>query len=87
VFHLETHDANRMLIVQFDNTLISHVDLHKYLGMTLYRTLSYKPYLKNWNEGELLCQLSSKVVRHQLGCRSAYVTNSLYSASLICGLG
>jgi hypothetical protein len=35
VFHLGTHDANRKLTVQFDNTLITHVDQPKYLGMTL----------------------------------------------------
>jgi hypothetical protein len=31
VFQLGTHDANRKLIVQFDNTLITHVD-HPILG-------------------------------------------------------
>jgi hypothetical protein len=43
---LGTHDANRKLTVQFDNTLITHVDHPKYLGMTLDRTLSYKPQLE-----------------------------------------
>jgi hypothetical protein len=46
VFHLGTHDANRKLNVQFDNTLITYVDHSKYLGMTLDRTLSYKPHLE-----------------------------------------
>jgi hypothetical protein len=46
VFHLGTQDANRKLTVQFDNTLITHVDHPKYLGMTLDRTLSYKPHLE-----------------------------------------
>jgi hypothetical protein len=46
VFHLGTHDANRKLTVQFDNTLITHVYHPKYLGMTVDRTLSYKPHLE-----------------------------------------
>jgi hypothetical protein len=45
-FHLGTHDANRKLTVQFDNTLITHVDHPKYIGMTLDRTLSFKPHLR-----------------------------------------
>jgi hypothetical protein len=43
VFDFGTNDANRKLTVQFDNTIITHVDHPKYLGMTLDRTLSYKP--------------------------------------------
>jgi hypothetical protein len=40
VFLLEAHDANRKLSVQFDNTLITHVDDHsKYIGMTPDRKL------------------------------------------------
>jgi hypothetical protein len=46
VFHLGTHDANRKLTVQFDNTLITHVDHPKYLEMTLDRTLFDKPLLE-----------------------------------------
>jgi hypothetical protein len=63
---LGTHYANRKLTVQFDNILFTHVDHLKYLGMTLDldRTLSYKTHLENWNEGELSCQLSLKIVRH-----------------------
>jgi hypothetical protein len=37
---------NRKLTVQFDNTLITHVDYPKYLGMTLDRRISYKPHLE-----------------------------------------
>jgi hypothetical protein len=33
VFHSGTRNANRKLTVQFDNTLITHVDHPKYLGM------------------------------------------------------
>jgi hypothetical protein len=46
MFHLGTHDANRKLTVQFDNTLITHVDNPKYLGMTLDWTFSYKLHLE-----------------------------------------
>jgi hypothetical protein len=42
VFHLGTHNANRKLTVQFDNTLITHVDYLKYFGMTLDRTFSLR---------------------------------------------
>jgi hypothetical protein len=38
VFHLGTHDANSKLTVQFDNTLITHVDHSKYLGMPLEKS-------------------------------------------------
>jgi hypothetical protein len=47
VFHLRIYDANKNLTIQFDNTLITHVDHPKYLGMTLDRPLSYKPHLEN----------------------------------------
>jgi hypothetical protein len=47
VFHLGTYDANKNLTTPFDNTLITHDDHPKYLGMTLDRTLSYKTHLEN----------------------------------------
>jgi Reverse transcriptase (RNA-dependent DNA polymerase) len=46
VFHLGTHDANRRLKIQFDNTDIQHVDHPKYLGVTLDRTLTFKTHLE-----------------------------------------
>jgi Reverse transcriptase (RNA-dependent DNA polymerase) len=46
VFHLGTHDANKKLTVKFDKTIITHVDCPKYLGVTLDRTLTYKPHLE-----------------------------------------
>jgi hypothetical protein len=39
------NDVNRKPTVQFDNTIITHVDHLKYLGMALDRTFSYKPHL------------------------------------------
>jgi hypothetical protein len=41
-----THDANKKLTVKFNNTVITHVDHSKYLGLTLDRTLIYKPHLE-----------------------------------------
>jgi hypothetical protein len=41
-----THDANKKLTVKFDNTIITQVDCPKYLGVTLDRTLTYKPHLE-----------------------------------------
>jgi hypothetical protein len=46
MFHLGTHDAKRKLIVRFANTLITHFDHPKYIGMTLDRTLLYKAHLE-----------------------------------------
>jgi hypothetical protein len=40
VFHLSTHDANRVLDVQFANTQVQHVDHPKYLGFTLARSIT-----------------------------------------------
>jgi hypothetical protein len=45
-FHLGTHDTNKKLKVKFDNTIITHVDCPKYFGVTLDRTLTYKPHLE-----------------------------------------
>jgi hypothetical protein len=46
VFHLGTNDANRKWTVQFDHTLITHVDHPKYLGITMDWTFSHKPHLE-----------------------------------------
>jgi hypothetical protein len=42
VFHLSTHDVNRVLDVQFANTQVQHVDQPKY---TLDWTLTYNTHL------------------------------------------
>jgi hypothetical protein len=74
------------LIVQFDNTLINHVDHPKYLGITLDRLFSYKPHMeKTGNDGELSCQLSSKIVRHLMRFRSTYVSCKMATISWIVG--
>jgi Reverse transcriptase (RNA-dependent DNA polymerase) len=41
VFHLNNHEANRTLNIQFASTPIQHVDNPKYLGVTLDRSLTY----------------------------------------------
>jgi hypothetical protein len=45
VFHLSTHDVNRVLDVQFTSTQVQHVDHYKYLGVTLDRSLTYNTHL------------------------------------------
>lgn len=46
VFHLTNQDANRELKIKFDNTDIQHVSHPKYLGVTLDRSLTFKPHLE-----------------------------------------
>jgi hypothetical protein len=87
VCHLGTHDANRKLTVQFDNTLISNHS--RWTPEISWEDSGPNAFLettsvKNWNEGEVSCQLSSKIVRHLMRLRNVYVTNSLYSACLLC---
>jgi hypothetical protein len=45
VFHLNTHAANKQLDVMFNGTSIKNVDYPKYLGVTMYRTLTFNPNL------------------------------------------
>jgi hypothetical protein len=45
VFPLTTHEANRQLDVRFTGTEIQHVEHPKYLGVTLYRSLTYNAHL------------------------------------------
>jgi hypothetical protein len=45
VFHLSTHHANRTLDIQFAAMQIQHVEHHKYLGVTLDRSLTYNTHL------------------------------------------
>jgi Reverse transcriptase (RNA-dependent DNA polymerase) len=45
VFHLSSHDANRMLNINFADTQIQHVDHPKYLGVTLDRSLTSNTHL------------------------------------------
>jgi hypothetical protein len=42
VFHLNTHAANKQLDMMFNGTSIKHVDHHKYVGVTVDRTLTFK---------------------------------------------
>jgi hypothetical protein len=45
VFHLSSHDANRMLNINCADTQIQHVNHPKYLGVTLDRSLTYNTHL------------------------------------------
>jgi Reverse transcriptase (RNA-dependent DNA polymerase) len=64
VFHLSSHDANRML----NDTQIQHVDHPKYLGVTLDRSLTYNTHLtKKGQKVAARVTNSAQIGRHELG--------------------
>ncbi|KAL1454475.1 hypothetical protein WDU94_010720 [Cyamophila willieti] len=45
-FHLNNQQANMKLRVEFDGQILNHNNTPKYLGITLDRTLTFKPHLQ-----------------------------------------
>ena len=79
VFHLSTHDANRMLNINFADTPIQHVDHPKYLGVTLDRSLTYNTHLTKTGQ-KVAARVN--IVRKLAGTNWGASADTLRTASL-----